>query len=113
QGKLTPVKDFIKDYPTFKDKPGLHGTTLLYSAAKNNHLRIVKYLVENAQCSVNAQNLQDLAKALSGVTTAGAGGHYEVNPSAASTALHGACFGGHLEIVEYLIEHDADYFILN
>ncbi|CAF4930522.1 unnamed protein product, partial [Rotaria magnacalcarata] len=39
QGKLTPVKDFIKDYPTFKDKPGLHGTTLLYSAAKNNHLR--------------------------------------------------------------------------
>ncbi|CAF3609413.1 unnamed protein product [Rotaria socialis] len=113
QGKLAPVRDFIKDYPTFKDKPGLHGTTLLYSAAKNNHLRIVKYLVEHVQCAVNAQNLQDLAKALSGATVKGGSGHFNANPSAASTALHGACFDGHLEIVEYLIEHEADYFILN
>ena len=63
-GNLSIVKEFIKNYPTFKDKPGLWGTTLLYSAARNNHMNIVKYLIEIAQCSVNAQNEQHLEKAL-------------------------------------------------
>jgi hypothetical protein len=110
EGNLAPVKDFIQNYPTFKDKPGLHGTTLLYSAARNNHMKLVQYLVQNAHCSVNAQNLQELEKALFTTTK---GGTYASNPSAASTALHGACFNGNLEIVKYLIEHDADYFIQN
>ncbi|CAF2865678.1 unnamed protein product [Rotaria sp. Silwood2] len=108
EGNVQPVKDFIEKYPTFKDKPGLHGTTLLYSAAKNNRMPLVIYLVEIAKCAINAQNLQDLAKALEAPS-----GHYSTIPSAASTALHGACFNGHLKVVEYLIQHGADYFILN
>jgi hypothetical protein len=36
-----------------------------------------------------------------------------VSPKAGSTALHAACFGGYLEIVQYLIEHGANYFIRN
>ncbi|CAF1020717.1 unnamed protein product [Rotaria sordida] len=83
-GQLDLVKKFIKEYPTFKDKPGLWETTLLYSAARNNHLDIVKYLIEEARCSVNAQNLQELEKAL---FTTKKGGHYSANPSAASTLL--------------------------
>ena len=109
-GELTPVKDFIQNYPTFKDKPGLHGTTLLYSSARNNHLKLVQYLVQNAHCAVNAQNLQELEKALHTTTK---GGKFASNPSAASTALHGACYNGDLEITAYLIEHGADYFIQN
>jgi hypothetical protein len=41
-GDLSIVKDFTTNYPTFKDKPGLWGTTLLYSASKNNNLNVVK-----------------------------------------------------------------------
>jgi hypothetical protein len=107
-GDLKLVEEFITNYPAFKDKPGLWGTTLLYSAAKNNNMRIVKYLVETAKCSINAQNEQDLEKSLSASST-----DIHVNPTAASTALHGACFNGHLTIVKYLIEHEANYFLNN
>ena len=63
-----------------------------------------------AHCAVNAQNLQELEKALFATATSG---KYAANPSAASTALHGACYNGALDIVKYLIEHGADYFIQN
>ncbi len=106
-GDLLLVKEFIKNYPALKDKPGLWGTTLLYSAARNNHQKIVEYLIETAKCSVDAQNEQDLEKIL--LTT----GNFEINSKAASTALHGACFNGHLTIVKYLIEHEANYFLNN
>ena len=109
-GDLPRVKEFIQNYPTFKNKPGLHGTTLLYSAARNNHINVVEYLINNAKCAVNAQNLQELEKVLHETT---GGGHYSANPSAASTALHGACFNSNLSIVKYLVEHEADYFIRN
>ncbi|CAF3603855.1 unnamed protein product [Rotaria socialis] len=107
-GQLDVVKKFTKDYPTFKDKPGLWETTLLYSAARNNHLDIVKYLIEEAYCSVNAQNLRDVDFALDATVTT-----YAPRPTAGSTALHGACFNNHLNIVQYLVEHGADYFIQN
>ncbi|CAF4001664.1 unnamed protein product, partial [Adineta steineri] len=107
-GNILNVKDFIQNYPTFKNKPGLHGTTLLYSAARNNHISLVEYLIEKARCSINAQNLQELDKVLQATN-----GSYRPNPSAASTPLHGACFHGHLDLVKYLIEHGADYFIRN
>ncbi|CAF1611893.1 unnamed protein product, partial [Adineta ricciae] len=107
-GDVPSVRDFVQNYPTFKDRPGLHGTTLLYSAARNNHFPLVQYLVEKGQCSVNAQNLQELDKALRIDD-----GKYRAYPSAASTPLHAACFRGHLGIVEYLIGHGADYFIQN
>jgi hypothetical protein len=111
EGKITPVREFIRNYPQFKDKPGIWGTTLLYSAARNNRLQLVDYLVATAHCSINAQNEQHLEKAL---TTSPVTAPDFVNaPTAGSTALHGACFYEHLDVVKYLIEHGADYFITN
>ncbi|CAF2546861.1 unnamed protein product [Rotaria sp. Silwood2] len=109
-GKLAIVERFIKNYPTLKDRPGLWGTTLLYSAAKNGHMNVVVYLVETAKCSVNAQNEQHLEKILSSTKTYL---NFDIGAKAASTPLHGACFNGHLEVVQYLVRHGANYFIRN
>jgi hypothetical protein len=110
-GNQQIVQEFIKNYPTAKDKSGLWGTTLLYSAARNNHLNLVKYLIRTARCSINAQNQQHIMRALSSSTMTD--DKYDINPTAGSTALHGACYYGHLEVVKFLIQHGADYFITN
>jgi len=110
-GNTQAVQDFVKKYPTVKDKSGLWGTTLLYSAARNNHLPLIRYLINIARCSVNAQNQQHIMRALS--TSTMTDDDYDVNPTAGSTALHGACFNGHLEVVKFLMEHGADCFIIN
>ena len=110
-GSVQLVETFLNEFPTFKDKPGPWGTTLLYSAARNNHKPVVQYLLEDARCSVNAQNKQHLERALLSATITAA--DYQVLPTLGSTALHGACYGGHLAVVEYLINHGADYFIRN
>jgi hypothetical protein len=107
-GQIDIVKRFLRQYPIYKDKPGLWGTTLLYSAAKNNHLDTVKYLIEFARCSVNAQNQRDVDFALGTCDI-----DFIPRPTAASTALHAACFNNRLDIVKYLLEHGADYFIQN
>ncbi|CAF4401040.1 unnamed protein product [Rotaria socialis] len=70
----------------------------------------VVYLIETAKCSVNAQNEQHLEKILS---SSKKNLDYESKTKAASTALHGACFNGHLIIVKYLVENGANYFIKN
>ncbi|CAF5059727.1 unnamed protein product, partial [Rotaria sp. Silwood1] len=110
-GKLNHVKEFLTKYPTYKDKPGPWGTTLLYSAAKNGHIELVKYLIADTGCCVNAQNQQHIERALSFETITA--DDYKVIPKAGSTALHGACFEGHLDVVVYLVEHGANYFIRN
>ena len=110
-GELSIVQTFIENYPSLKDKPGPWGTTLLYSASRNNHFDLVKYLIETAKCSVNAPNEQDLGKSLSAARTTEH--DYEMRSKAASTALHAACFNGHLSIVQYLLEHGADHYIKN
>ena len=62
---------------------------------------MVKYLVSEGKCSVNEQNKEfDLS-------------NDEFNPTSGSTPLHAASFYGHLDIVKYLIDHGADYFIQN
>ncbi|CAF1487917.1 unnamed protein product, partial [Rotaria sp. Silwood1] len=99
--------DVSQEYPTYKDKPGLWETTLLYSA-RSNHLDIVQYLICEAHCFVNAQNQRAASFALNISAT-----DYTLRPTAASTALHGACYNNHLNIVKYLVEHGADYFIRN
>ncbi|CAF1050566.1 unnamed protein product [Rotaria sp. Silwood1] len=109
-GNKDAVLKFIEKYPTLKDKPGLHGTTLLYSAAKNNHEVLVRFLVQSAHCAINAQNQQQLEDVLQTHSTST---FTMINPSSGSTALHGACFQGHLRIVQYLITHGADYFVRN
>ena len=111
-GELSAVQEFIKNYPSLKDRPGLWGTTLLYSAARNDHMSVVKYLIETAKCSVDAQNEQQLEKILSSSSKKPVS-DYEFRSKAASTALHGACYQGRLEIVQYLVEHGANYFIKN
>ena len=107
-GDLAVVKQFITQYPEYKDKPGMWETTLLYSTARNNHFELLKYLIEEAHCSVNAQNQRDADFALNSCKE-----DFIPKPSAASTALHAACYNKHLDIVKYLVEHDADYFIEN
>jgi len=100
-GNLPIVKHFIEKYPKYKDKSGIWGTTLLYSASRNNHIHIVKYLIEQGKCNVNAQNRQYYLE------------NKQINPTSGSTPLHAACFYGHLNIVKYLIDNGADYFIQN
>ena len=111
-GKQAAVDKFLNEHPTIKDKSGLWGTTLLYSAARNNHVKLVEYLLRRAKCSVNAQNQQHIVRALSGATGV-SHEDYDTNPVAGSTALHGACYQGHLNVVKYLIEHGANYFLQN
>jgi hypothetical protein len=41
EGRQTDVEAFIRTYPTVKDKSGLWGTTLLYSAARNDRVKLV------------------------------------------------------------------------
>lgn len=110
-GNQPAVEAFIRTYPDSKDKFGLWGTSLLYSAARNNHLNLVNYLIRRAKCSVNVQNQQHILRALPGVTVPD--DDYDRNPVAGSTALHGACYHGHFNVVKYLIERGADYFSTN
>jgi len=80
-GDQSVVKNFIENYSILKDKSRLYETTLLYSASRNNHFNLVKYLIEIGQCSINAQNEEYIEKGQE------------------PTALHAASFQGHLEIV--------------
>ena len=107
-GDLARVKQFLKKYPAYKDRPGLWETTLLYSAARNNFYDLVKYLVEDEHCSGDAQNQRDVDFALKN-----AGSDFKIRATAGSTALHAACFNNHVNIVKYLVEHGADYFVHN
>jgi hypothetical protein len=108
-GDLAKVQDFIKKCQTMKDKSGLWGTTLLYSAARNKRTKIVQYLVKTARCSVNAPNQQHIKRIIAHSSISD--DDYQVNPTAGSTALHGACYDGNLEIVKFLIENGADCFL--
>ena len=103
-GDQAVVEEFIENYPHLKDKSGLYETTLLYCAARNSHFDLVQYLIEEAGCSVNAQNEEYLEKGQEASTT---------KATIGSTPLHAACYQGHLQIVTYLISHGADYYILN
>lgn len=110
-GTTLAVREFIKHHPQFKDKPGIWGTTLLYSAARNNKIELVKYLIGTIRCSINAQNEQHLEKALTDKIVIAS--DFVQAPTAGSTALHGACYYDQLDIVKYLVEHGADYYITN
>lgn len=107
-GEIDRVIAFLKEHPIFTDKPGLWKTTLLYSAARNGHLELVKYLIEKAHCPINAQNQRDVNFALDNADP-----NFKPQSMYASTALHGACFNNHLSVVKYLVDHGADYFLKN
>ncbi|CAF3293104.1 unnamed protein product, partial [Rotaria sp. Silwood2] len=110
-GEMDHVKTFINKYPQYKDKSGIKGRTLLYSATRKKHLELVKYLVEEAKCSINAQNEQHIEMVLTG--SGQLAPDFKANPLAGSTALHAACYYGYLDIVKYLVKHGADYYLKN
>jgi hypothetical protein len=116
-GDLPIVQNFIQSYSNYKDKSGFWGTTLLWSAARQKHFHIVKYLIETAGCCVNAQNKCDLAYALISDNDTGRIDPsilgYDPDPKAGSTALHAACFTNNIEMVKYLVNKGANYFIRN
>ncbi|CAM2721829.1 unnamed protein product [Rotaria socialis] len=99
-GNFSVVKNFIEKYPKYKDKCSIYDTTLLYSSSRNNYFHIVKYLIEQGKCFINIQNRKYNR-------------NNQLNGTSGSTALHAACFYGHLNIVKYLIDNGANYFIKN
>ncbi|CAF4201623.1 unnamed protein product, partial [Adineta steineri] len=107
-GEEDEVRVFVKNYPQYVDLPGPFRTTLLYSAARSGFGDVVKYLVEEAHCSINAQNQQHIDRAL---------GQWDIDvipfPSAGSTALHGAAYYEQHDVVKYLVERGADYYMKN
>jgi hypothetical protein len=56
EGNVAAVKQFLDNYASYKNKPLLNGFTLIYVATANNRLPVVKCLIEESNCSVNAQN---------------------------------------------------------
>lgn len=56
EGDVAGVKEFLDSYASYKNKPLCNGFTLLYTAAANNRLSVVKSSVEELNCSINAQN---------------------------------------------------------
>eukprot|EP01060_Flectonema_neradi_P029429 TRINITY_DN4075_c0_g1_i2.p1 TRINITY_DN4075_c0_g1~~TRINITY_DN4075_c0_g1_i2.p1 ORF type:complete len:360 (+),score=87.46 TRINITY_DN4075_c0_g1_i2:41-1120(+) len=79
-GNLAQVKKSATKLKNLDAQNPDRGTTLMYTAARFGHLTIVKWLVERG-ASINKKNTEE-----------GSG----------STPLHGACFGGHHTIVDYL-----------
>ena len=73
--------------PALKDQLSTtRETTVLYTAARAGHLALVRYLVQVAGCAIDRAN---------GASSNG------------STALHGAAFGGHCQVLEFLVGHGA------
>ncbi|CAF4386675.1 unnamed protein product, partial [Rotaria sp. Silwood2] len=103
-GNLSLVKQFVEIHPKYKDKSSIWDTTLLYSSSRNNYLDIVIYLIEQGKCYINVQNRKHNKNFSRDM---------RLSPTSGSTALHAACYYGHIDIVKYLIVSGADYFIKN
>ncbi|CAF3074459.1 unnamed protein product, partial [Rotaria sp. Silwood2] len=101
-GNLSLVKQFVEIHPKYKDKSSIWDTTLLYSSSRNNYLDIVIYLIEQGKCYINVQNRKHNKNFSRDM---------RLSPTSGSTALHAACYYGHIDIVKYLIVSGADYFI--
>ena len=90
-GELTELKEAMKDAP--KDfnvnLEDFGGNTALHLASANGFIEVVKYLVNELHCDVNAKN-----KSL-------------------STPLSWAAFNGQKKVVEFLLEKGADFDIKN
>ncbi|CAF3491338.1 unnamed protein product [Rotaria socialis] len=90
---LNQIKKFLNEYPEYKNKFGIYGTTILYAAAENGNLEIIKYLIENVKCELNLQNPQVILPNGNELLSNG------------NTPLHAACYFEHLDIVKYFLEY--------
>lgn len=107
-----------------------NGATPLVMAARNGHLEVVRYLLEN--CHADIEQVGSVTfdgETIEGAPPlwcAAAAGHLHLvktliclNASVNSTTktnstpLRAACFDGHFEIAKYLIDHGADIEIAN
>ncbi|CAF4374584.1 unnamed protein product [Rotaria sp. Silwood2] len=93
-GDITVVKKFLTEDPSSKNRPLLNGHTLLYTATMNNCFEMIKYLIEEAKCSVNALNQNDVS-------------------TDTDTPLHVACSNRHADIVRYLLGQGANCYTEN
>ena len=134
EGKVKKLKDFLNNRKTDEVKSLINdrtnGATPLVMAAKNGHLEVVKFLVENCAADVvYAGSVTFDGETIDGAPPlwcAAAAGHLEIvkylikksanvnnTTLTNSTPLRAACFDGHFTIVKYLVEHSADIEIAN
>lgn len=86
RGDVNQVKAVVSKFPATLAGSGPGGETLLYVAARNAQLAVVRLLVEDFKCDVNVRN-----------------------NSNGATPLHAAGFGNNNVLVaRYLLEHGAD-----
>ncbi|GAV07188.1 hypothetical protein RvY_17059 [Ramazzottius varieornatus] len=108
-----------------------HGESCLVSAARQGHLDVVKYLVEEFGCLVEQRGTVqfegDKVEGASALWSAAAAGFFEVVKylvldcsanvngvtSTNSTPLRAACYDGRMQIVRFLVENGADLEIAN
>lgn len=133
-GKIVRLKTYLERYTKDEVFNLVHaktnGATPLIMAARNGHLEVVKYLIENC----GADKAQQGSVRFDGETIEGApplwcaaaAGHYDVvkylvesgadvnqTTYTNSTPLRAASFDGHFEIVKFLVENKADIEIAN
>ena len=85
ENNLDAVVNALSKNGSCKSEHDKSGRSLVYTASRFGHLDILRVLVE-ANCDVNMQNTsRDL-----------------------STPLHGAVWGGHIEVVKSLLEQGAE-----
>ena len=92
-GKLTLLKKMNAKKPfDVEDFHDSRQTTLLYTACRAGKLKVAKYLIDKKKADIDGQTGSKCNR---------------------STPLHGAAFGGHHEIISYLLEIGADKDIKN
>lgn len=93
-GDENKVLAFLTKWPIYRDQSLPAGQTVLSIAARAGHYALVRKLVDEQCCSVNAQNVVDHKTAL----------HYSVERPV--DALH-------LELIRYLLRRGADMFLVS
>jgi len=123
-GNLNKIKELINSADiNFQSYAGL--TALMY-ACKNNHINIVKYLIDQGKANVNILNMsRKTVDSGTALIYACKFNRFEIVKilikSGADVNLHGydgtalnkAVYNGHIPIVKYLVQNGADVNIIH
>ena len=134
EGRLDEVKSLLVRFAS-ADRAAIvndksNGATPLMAAARNGHLGVVHYLVDECMADVETVGCVEFdGETIEGAPPlwcAAAAGHFSVveflhergarlnsSTHTNSTPLRAACFDGHFRIVKYLVENGADIEIAN